>query len=121
MLPMKSRRKPPPLQIPTTTKVLPRQWRRSYLVRRWWQARHEWGRRAHRGIVGSAGTGPPRGGVDDASDACGARFFPCVALGWLHTEGALRPFSFGRIQRPFPLAAGVLVLGRRALRPLRPP
>ena len=44
---------------------------------------------------------------------------PRVALRRLDAEGSLSAARLGRIPRPFSLAARLLVLGRRALRPLR--
>ena len=40
----------------------------------------------------------------------------CVALGWIGAEDTLSTSRVRRIQGPFPLAAGLLVLGRRTLR-----
>ena len=45
--------------------------------------------------------------------------FRVVALRRIDPEGALSAARLGRIPRSFPLAARVLVLGRRALRSLR--
>src|SRR6516165_9717208 len=115
---MRLRRKLRLLQIPTTTKVSPRQWRPSFSVREG-SGSYGSGHRAHRNIAGSADIGAPRGRMDDASGVSGARYFSCVALGWIDPEDTLRTSRVTRIQGPFPLAVGVLVLGRRTLRPLR--
>src|SRR5262249_448077 len=117
-LPTRSRRRPPLLQIPTTKRVSPRQWRPSFWVRQG-SRRYESGHWAHRDITGSAGAGASRGEMDDASRVGRGRFFPCVALGWIDPEDTLQTSRVRRIQGPFPLAAGVLVLGRRTLRPAR--
>ena len=49
------------------TKVSPRQWKLSYLVRQSWQVRCEPPSGQHRDPAGSASVGAPRGGVDDGS------------------------------------------------------
>ena len=103
------------------TKASPRQWKLSYSVRqvnRW----------AVSEFIGCIEVLPnplalahhvAEWIVEAATAAQGS--FQSLALGWVHAEDTLWTSGFGRIQASFPLAAGVLVLGRRAFRPVRSP
>ena len=50
--------------------------------------------------------------VDDRDGLGGKRAFSGRALRGIDAQGALQPSGLGGIPRPFPLAAGLLVLGR---------